>query len=139
MTARINWLAVLLAIVAQMAIGFLWYGFLFQAQWMAAVGIPPEAAGAPGSMTAPMIVSVLSALAIAILLSLIVNRGAVGGFGEGVKWGFLLWLLLALPMHAIPNIWAGRDTTLTVIDGSEALAALVVAGAIIGLIGPRRR
>ena len=138
MSGRINVLAVVLAAIVQIAIGFAWYGYLFQAPWMAAAGMPPEAAEAAdgAAMAVPMIVSVLSAVAIAILVSLIVSHsddwGAIGGLG----WAFLLWLLLALPMHAIPNVWAGRDWMLTVIDGGEVLAALLAAGFIIGLWPP---
>jgi hypothetical protein len=138
MSGRINWLAVVLAAIVQIAIGFAWYGYLFQAPWMAAVGIPPEAAAAAdgAAMAAPMIVSVLSAFAIAILLSLIVSHSNDWGVLGGLGWGFLLWLLLALPMHAIPNVWAGRDWMLTIIDGGEALAALLAAGFIIGIWPP---
>ena len=139
MSGRINVLAVLLAAIVQIAIGFAWYGYLFQAQWMAAVGMPPEAADATNgaAMAVPMIVSILSAIAIAILLSLIVSHSDDWGFVGGIGWAFLLWLLLALPMHAIPNFWAGRDWMLTVIDGGEALAALLATGLIIGIWPPR--
>ncbi len=65
------------------------------------------------------------------------RRSGDWSFGGGVKWGFLLWLLLALPMHAIPNTWAGRDPMLTLIDGAEVLVALLVAGAIVGAWRPK--
>ena len=139
MSGRINVLAVLLAAIVQIAIGFAWYGYLFQAQWMAAVGMPPEAADAANgaAMAVPMVVSILSAIAIAILVSLIVSHSNDWGFVGGIGWAFLLWLLLALPMHAIPNFWAGRDWMLTVIDAGEALAALLATGLIIGIWPPR--
>lgn len=139
MVRRINLVAVILAAIVQFAIGFAWYGFLFGPAWMAAAGIPPEAAesAAMADMAIPMAVSIASALGGAILLSLIVSHSDDWGIIGGLGWAFLLWLLLALPMHAIPNVWAGRDWMLTVIDGGEALAALLAAGFIVGIWPPR--
>jgi hypothetical protein len=34
----VNYLAVVLATVIMMALGFLWYGPLFEQQWLAAIG-----------------------------------------------------------------------------------------------------
>lgn len=138
MSARINWLAVVLAVIVQIAIGFAWYGYLFQAPWMAAVGIPPEAVAAAdgAAMAVPMIVSILSAIANAILVSLIVSHSEDWGFVGGIGWAFLLWLLLALPMHAIPVVWESRNPMIIAINGGEALAALLAAGFIIGIWPP---
>ena len=38
----INYLAVLVAAVSNMIIGFLWYGPVFGKQWIALMGMPPE-------------------------------------------------------------------------------------------------
>ena len=42
MTAPINYLAVVLAALAAMVIGFVWYGPLFGKQWMALMGFTPQ-------------------------------------------------------------------------------------------------
>ena len=44
----INWLAVLVAVVAAQVVGFLWYGPLFSKQWMAALGRTQEEVRAEG-------------------------------------------------------------------------------------------
>ena len=136
MSRRINLVAIILAAIVQFAIGFAWYGFLFGPEWMAAAGIPPEAAES-AAMALPMIVSILSAFAIAILISLIVSHSNDWGVIGGLGWAFLLWLLLALPMHAVPNLWEGRDPMLIAINGGETLAALLAAGFNIGIWPPR--
>lgn len=139
MSRRINLLAVILAAIVQFAIGFAWYGTLFGPEWMAAVGFPPEAAetATMQDMAIPISVSIASALGGAILISLIVSHSDDWGVIGGLGWAFLLWLLLALPMHAIPILWEGRDPMLLAINGGEALAALLAAGFIIGLWPPR--
>ena len=139
MARRINLLAVILAAIVQFAIGFAWYGYLFGPEWMAAVGFPPEAAetATMADMAIPMVVSVATAFGSAILISLIISHSDDWGFIGGIGWAFLLWLLLALPMHAVPVLWEGRDPMLIAINGGEALAALLAAGIIIGIWPPR--
>lgn len=42
MEANVNYLAVVVAAVASMAVGFLWYGVLFRKQWMSLMGLTTE-------------------------------------------------------------------------------------------------
>jgi hypothetical protein len=136
MSGRINWIAVIAAVIVQQIVGFLWYGALFQEPWMNAVGLTAadvESANMPVSMA----VSFLASIAAAILLSLLLSATDEWGLMNGLKWAFLLWLLLALPIHVETNIWALRGWIPALIDGSEALVALLAAGAVIGMRRPK--
>ena len=53
----INWLSVLIAVVAAQVLGFLWYGPLFSKQWMAALGWTPEQMKEEGPGPAPLSLS----------------------------------------------------------------------------------
>ena len=136
MSGRINWIAVIAAVIVQQIIGFLWYGALFQEPWMNAVGLTMtdiETASMPMSMG----VSFAASIGAAILLSLLLSATDQWGLTNGLKWAFLLWLLLVLPIHAETNVWAQRGWLPILIDGSEALAALLAAGAVIGMRRPK--
>jgi hypothetical protein len=67
----LNWLAVLVAALAYFAIGAVWYApSLFGKAWMAAGGMTPPEAGSrpsPAIYVTPLVGSVLSAIALAML------------------------------------------------------------------------
>ena len=48
MTMKLNWLGIGVATVVALLIGFLWYGLIFSAQWMALTGVTADEKG--GSM-----------------------------------------------------------------------------------------
>ena len=71
--AKTNWLAIAASVVVGMFIGFLWYGMLFQNQWMAGNGFTMEGdkmfkngAEIPISST-PMIVNTVAMLVYALI------------------------------------------------------------------------
>ena len=50
METNINYIAVVVAAVASMAVGFIWYGVLFRKQWMSLMGFT---AGSMSNMKMP--------------------------------------------------------------------------------------
>ena len=131
--SQINWLAVLLAFVASMVIGFVWYlPAVLGNRWMAAIGKTEEdlknISGGAGIWVPMMVAAALTAILLAVLISKL-------GLDNALAGGFLA-LVLALVFraggHVIHNGFAGRPVAVTLIDSGHDLLAMTVAGAIIG-------
>lgn len=131
--SQINWLAVLLAFIASMAIGFVWYmPAVLGKRWMAAIGKTEEdlknISGGAGIWVPMMVAAALTAVLLAILIS---NLGLDNALAGG-------WLALVIALvfraggHVIHNGFAGRPAAVTLIDSGHDLLAMTVAGAIIG-------
>ncbi|WP_066293017.1 DUF1761 domain-containing protein [Arthrobacter sp. B6] len=131
--SQINWLAVLLAFVATMAIGFVWYlPAVVGNRWMAAIGKTEEdlknISGGAGIWVPMMVAAALTAVLLAVLISkLDLDNALAGGF-----FALVLALVFRAGGHVIHNGFAGRPAAVTLIDSGHDVVAMTVAGAIIG-------
>jgi hypothetical protein len=131
--SQINWLAVLLAFVASMVIGFVWYmPAVLGNRWMAAIGKTEEdlknISGGAGIWVPMMVAAALTAILLAVLISkLDLDNALAGGF-----FALVLGLVFRAGGHLIHNGFAGRPVAVTLIDSGHDLVAMTVAGAIIG-------
>src|SRR3989344_5945336 len=96
----INYLAVVAAAVASMAIGFVWYGPLFGKQWMALMGFTKEsmnAAKAKG-MSKSYALMTIGSLVMAYVLAngLVFGNSYLNMYGvsAGLQGAFWYWLRL---------------------------------------------
>ncbi len=127
---RINYLAVLVAAVAAMVIGGIWYSpGVFGAKWMSLAGLtaPPEA-----SMAKAYAMGFIVALVIAFCLALIVDWIKGESWRCGVAVAIVCWLGFAATVRADNVIFGGRPLGLFWIDAGYDLVAYIVMGAIIG-------
>jgi ABC-type spermidine/putrescine transport system permease subunit II len=131
--SQINWLAVLLAFVASMVIGFVWYlPAVLGNRWMAAIGKTEEdlkkISGGAGIWVPMMVAAALTAILLAVLISKLgLDNALAGGF-----FALILGLVFRAGGHMIHNGFAGRRVAVTLIDSGHDLLAMTVAGAIIG-------
>ncbi|WP_104062103.1 DUF1761 domain-containing protein [Arthrobacter sp. 4R501] len=131
--SQINWLAVALAFVSSMAIGFVWYlPAVLGKRWMAAIGKTEEdlknISGGAGIWVPMMVTAALTAVLLAVLISKLgLDNAAAGGL-----FALVLGLVFRAGGHVIHNGFAGRPTTVTLIDSGHDLLAMTVAGAILG-------
>lgn len=131
--SQINWLAVLLAFISSMIIGFVWYmPAVLGKRWMAAIGKTEQDLknidGGAGIWVPMMVAAALTAVLLAVLISKLGLDNAVAG-----GWfALVLALVFRAGGHVIHNGFAGRPTTVTLIDSGHDLLAITVAGAIIG-------
>lgn len=131
--SQINWLAVLLAFAASMAIGFVWYmPAVLGNRWMAAIGKTEEdlknIGGGPGIWLPMMLASALTAILLAVLISKLGLDSALAGAWFALVAG----LVFRAGGHVIHNGFAGRPAAVTLIDAGHDLVAMAVSGAIIG-------
>jgi hypothetical protein len=134
--AGINYWAVVLAAVASWLVGAAWYGALARS-WMIALGKTRSELMTPAGKPSPIpfVIAFAAQLVMAWVLA-----GVVGHFGRvtlatGVVSGVFAWLGFVITTLAVSYGFARQRFMLTLIDGGHWLAALVIQGAVIGILG----
>lgn len=135
----INYLAVLVAAVASMAIGFAWYGPLFGKQWMALSGISPEKISATkGKGMGPIyaLASLGSLVMSYVLAHALVFASSylnVSGVSAGLMTGFWNWLGFVVPVTLSSVLWEGKSWKLWRLNCSYYLVSLLAMGVILAV------
>lgn len=132
---EISWLGVLVAVVASQIIGFLWYGPLFVKPWMAGLGktqdeMAQSGSGLPQAIIGGIVASILSALALAIILTM----SDTPDVESGIKIGLLASIGFVASNLVSGGMFEGRNPTVTWINVGYAVVSLTVMGAIIGAL-----
>ncbi|GGJ09661.1 DUF1761 domain-containing protein [Paenarthrobacter histidinolovorans] len=131
--SQINWLAVLLAFVSSMVIGFVWYmPAVLGRRWMQAIGKTEDDLknidGGAGIWVPMMLAAAVTSILLAILLSAL----GINTFWAAGVFALILAVVFRAGGHVIHNGFAGRPSAVTVIDSGHDIIAMTVAGAIIG-------
>ena len=130
-------LPVLLAAVAAMVIGFLWYSpMLFANPWMRAMGYDPNdksklaemQKGAGKLYLASFFATLITAAVLFILVQVIGIRSAL----HGAQLGFWAWAGFIAPVQFTDAIFGKRGRLLLFINSGYQLACTLAMGAIIG-------
>ncbi len=132
--SSINWLAVVVCVVASMIIGSLWFNpRTFFPAWWKAIGEPKA-----DDIVQPWMVwggTVLASFVQAVFISLMVKTmGSLTGgatLASGATAGFLLWLGFVAPSSLTNKLFAGQFRAWLYEVGNH-LITFVVMGAIVG-------
>ena len=129
----VNWLAIVVAAVASMGFGAIWYNVLGK-QWLSAIGKTREQLN--GADWTPFAWGFVVQLVMAYFIALITPAL----FGSTDVWNGLLagvhmWAGFVLTFLILNHRYQGLPWKLTAIDGGYALAVLVIQGVVIGLFG----
>ena len=128
----VNWVAVIVAGLASMAIGAGWYMTLSK-QWLAALGKSRDQLDAsPVPYVCAILVELVMAYFIAGLTPLI--TGATTPL-NGALVGAHMWLGFVITTMILNHRYQNAKWSLTLIDGGHLLLVLVAQGVIIGLFG----
>ena len=129
----VNWLAVVVAMLASMALGAAWY-MGFSRQWLAAVGKTAEQIDSKDY--APYLWSALVQLVMAYFIALLTPMlfGATNVV-NGMLCGAHMWLGFVVTSMILNHRYQGVRWSLTLIDGGYLLGVLVLQGLVIGLFG----
>jgi len=131
LTADINYWAVLVAGVAAMIIGYIWYAMpVFGRAWTALIG-KTEAQLKEGYNSGMMIQAFIAALVMAYILAHFVDYTAATTVAEGLQTAFWLWLGFVATSMFVNNLYEGKPAQLWLINAGYQLANLLVAGAIL--------
>lgn len=127
----VNWLAVLAATVAHQALGALWYGVLFKDTWLRTMGKTAEeiqADGAGGEMALGAVASLVSAVALAVILTLTDDPTTADGIAVGAVAG----IGFVAASTFMNGMYEQKPPVLSALFGGYYTLGLVAAGAILG-------
>ncbi len=129
MNFAINYWAVLVAAVAAMITGFLWYGPIFGKLWMSLMGITPEKmkeSQAKGGMGARYFAMFIGSLVVSYALAYLVHRLGIMGIEGACKLtlyvgiGFIATVLLG------SVLWEERPIKLYVLNVAYYLVSIFI-------------
>jgi len=124
-----NILALALATLCFLAVGFLWYGPIFGKAWLAlSQKTPDDFKGRGWTMPLGIFNSFVTALVMAVIFGWI----GVDTISAGIKTAFVLWLGISATTQLLAFIWEAQPIKLTAIHLGNQLLAMLAAGAILG-------
>jgi hypothetical protein len=129
---NINPLAIVVATIVPMVLGFLWYGPLFGNTWMAARGITREQMGSVNAGQAYGLTTVF-ALVTAVAMALVISAAATQDMATGATLGAIVGIGLVATALATNGIFEERSWTLVGLNAGYQIVSLIVMGAVIGL------
>lgn len=135
---ELNYLAVLIAAVAAMALGFLWYSpALFAKQWMKLSGLSEakfEDSKKKG-MGKTYAISTLGSVLMAFVLAMVFQF--VGTFAtiDAIILAFWLWLGFVAPVMVNSVLFEGKSWNLFWINSGYQLASLILMALILSFLG----
>ncbi len=127
-----NWLAVVVATVAAMIIGYLWYGPIFGKMWMGAMGKTEEEIRASRS-SAAIPISIVTAFITAVALASVMSAAGVDTVTNGIVWGLFAAFGFIATSQMNNAVYEGRNSTVTALYIIYQLFTLAVMGAIIAV------
>ncbi len=134
-TLYVNLFAVILAAIASMGLGMLWYSsVLFGKKWMVLVGMTPEMmSSAKSSAKRAYMVSTVASLVMAYILGVFMNNLLVPNLGQALFVGFMAWLGFVATTMINEYLFSvqKKSWTLYLINVGYQLVSLLIGSAII--------
>lgn len=134
----VNIVSILLAGIANMGVGMLWYSpLLFGNHWMKLMGLTKQKMEkAKSKMGQTYLTSFLLALLQAYVIGLVLQLMGAMGYLEGMMVGFFAWLGFVMVTQATDFLFGGgKSFHLFLINTGYQLAGLLVMGAVMGIVG----
>jgi hypothetical protein len=136
--AGVNWVAVIVATVAGIIIGFVWYAPpVFGRRWARASGIdlPQPGQVQPSTYIGAVVTALVTAYVLAVL-----SRGLGAATPvDGAMVGVVVWLGFVATWLASGVFFERRSTEWWAINAGQAVVSLAIMGAIIGYLAPAPR
>lgn len=141
MSVDINLVGVLVATVASMAVGGIWYSQgIFGKTWGRLAGLKMDGKVTPGNM-APLLVvqfaaSFITAYVLAHFAFLSHHFFANSWVSDSVSTALWAWLGFTVCRLATHDMFEGRRKKLTLLNGAHELVTFLIMGLIIGWLHP---
>ena len=129
---KINHLAVLVGVVLQFVLGFLWYGPLFEAPWMEMVGLDMATLDANPLGAGVWITNVVASAAAVYLLAYIFVKMNVNSLLKGLLWGLEIGFVFVLLDAMRTGMYNQDPYWLAWISGGFTTVGLGLAGLVLG-------
>jgi hypothetical protein len=139
MEVLVNWWAVILATLASMIVGWIWYSkSVFGGSWMKMVGKSDKDLQKLGMQ--PMVVALVVSFITAYVLAHVIylsNAFFHNSFlQDALSTAFWLWLGLVAARMITHDSFEGRPAKLTLLSISHELVTLLAMALVIGLLHP---
>ncbi|SRR6266496_6312179 len=139
MNVEVNWLAVVLAALSTMVVGFIWYAkSVFGNLWMKLAKLDEKKVAAQGTAK-PIIITLLASFLSAYVLAHVAylsNQFFHNSFlWDALATAFWVWLGFTAMRFITHDVFEGRSAKLTILNISHEFVTFIVMGAIIGTIG----
>lgn len=137
---HLNYWAILVAMIASVALGFLWYGPIFGKAWMKEMGISPDRKPDPKLMRRGLILMVIGSFLTAYVLAhgVEVWRPSVWKAGAdapaavyGFFGGFFTWIGFYVPLLLSGVAWENKSWKLYSINAAYYFVMLQAVGMIL--------
>jgi Na+/proline symporter len=133
MNRPLNYLAVLVAAIANFAIGALWFSpLLFAKPWMRAVGISEASAQGRSGMGFILVSAFVCELIMAFALAVFLRAANIRGAAAGLIAGFLVALGLIVMAIGTNYLFEGKSIGLFGIVAGHVCVTCAAMGAILG-------
>jgi len=127
---EVNYLAVLIATIVTMVLGFLWYSpVLFGNVWVKQIGLKKEEMSGGGSIT--YVLTALTALVGTYLLALLLTLTEERTIATGITIGLIIGLIISVKI-GMNYLFEKKSLTLYFITIGYHLVTYLLAGIILG-------
>lgn len=126
MEYSINGWAVLIAAIANMVVGMLWYGPLFGKQWKRLMGFTDESMRGMAMMPArAMSFGLASSLVMAYVLAHFADAWVALDFSGAFQLAFWIWLGFVATTQLSGVLWEGKSWKLFCLNTTASLVSMV--------------
>ncbi|MDX1450257.1 MAG: DUF1761 domain-containing protein [Acidimicrobiia bacterium] len=128
--ADLNWLAVLVAGLAYLIIGAVWYtDALMGRQYRAALGLDPDTQGTPDPSL--LVTNLMGWLVSALALGLVMAAAGASGVGDGIIFGLVVGVGFIVTQMLVTSTYEGRGMALFKVNAPYVVIGYVVMGIIL--------
>ncbi len=127
----VNWLAVLVAGVVAMVVGYLWYGPFFGKAWLRLSGVNEQEAKAGAGKAYPQMF--VGSLLTAFVLAVVITNLGLNTFGEGMVFAFWVWLGFIVPILFGGVLFEKKPSHLFLFNIGYQLVVMLINGGILAV------
>jgi hypothetical protein len=134
MGVPVNFVAILIAAIANMVLGYIWYGPLFGKAWMKLSQIKMDKMKSSGMGKSYALMFLGSLVMAWVLAHALVFGNAylhTSGAQSGIMVGFFNWLGFVAPVMLSSVLWDGKPWKLWLLNSGYYLIGLMLMGVIL--------
>ena len=136
----VNYIAVLLAAVASMVVGFIYYSpYVLGKPWMKLMGIGKDDMKPTGQEMGKLygtsfVLALITAFILAHVIAMSQSYFQYAAILSGITSAFWVWLGLAMPVQLTDVLFSKKPTKLFGINTGYQLVSLLVMGLVLGAV-----
>ncbi|MBT3253470.1 MAG: DUF1761 domain-containing protein [Candidatus Marinimicrobia bacterium] len=132
LTFDVNWIAIAVLVIANMALGAIWYGPLFGKPWMEATGIKMDDMEGKNMMP-PYAVAIMNSFFMAFFMANVIAWTSTASLGGGLLLGLFMWLGFTGLSFGVNHAFEMRSLHLWFINSGMYLIGLLIMGAVLAI------